>query len=149
MCLHVLLGAASCHVVERIIRASTHWRQSRIRHGWLCCKSTMSLWPRTHWWQSRIQRGWLCWKATRSLWPRTHWWQSQIQRGWLCCKSTMSLCTHWWQSRKDILHSIDKSYPFLRKSTELNMFNFGNNVDGDKTATNRWESRLSTVCAGP
>ena len=43
--------------------------------------------------------------------------------------------THWRQSRKDVRHSGDKSYPLLTKSTEVNMFNFGDNVDGDKSAT--------------
>jgi len=39
--------------------------------------------------------------------------------------------THWRQSRKDIRHSGDKNYPLSTKSTELNMFNFGDSVDRD------------------
>jgi len=37
--------------------------------------------------------------------------------------------THWRQSRKDVRHSGDKNYPLSTKSTELIMFNFGDNVD--------------------
>jgi len=36
---------------------------------------------------------------------------------------------HWRQSRKDVWQSVDKNYPLSTKSTELNMFNFGDNVD--------------------
>jgi len=90
-------------------------------------------------------------KSTVSLWPRTHWQHR-----------------HWRQSRKDVRHSGDKNYPL---STELKMFNFGDNVDRDRvdkveraaatvdfrqtsdrlaikskvSATNRRQSRQSTL----
>ena len=68
--------------------------------------------------------------------------------------------THWRQSRKDVRHSSEKNYPLSTKSTELNMFNFGDNFDRDtgrqsrknrrqstfdKPATNRRQSRQSTL----
>ena len=39
------------------------------------------------------------------------------------------------KSRKDVRHSGDENHPLSTKSTELNMFNFGDNVDRDKSAT--------------
>jgi len=44
----------------------------------------------------------------------------------------------------DVRHSGDKNHPLSTKSTELNMFNFGDNVDRDKLTTNRQQSRKST-----
>ena len=43
--------------------------------------------------------------------------------------------TQWQQSRKDVRHSGDKNRPLSTKLTELNMFNFGNGVDGNKSMT--------------
>jgi len=37
--------------------------------------------------------------------------------------------------RKDVQHSGDKNHPLSTKSTELNMFNFGDNVDRDKLSS--------------
>jgi len=63
---------------------------------------------------------------------------------------------HWRQSRKDIRHLADKNYPLSTKSTELNMFNFVDNIDSDtvdnieqasdsRLLTNQRQRRLSTL----
>ena len=54
--------------------------------------------------------------------------------------------THWRQSRKEVRHSGDKNYPLLTKSTELIMFDFGDNVDRDTVGKveRPGDSRLST-----
>jgi len=67
--------------------------------------------------------------------------------------SSLRAGTHWQQSRKDVRHSGDKNHTLSTKSTELNTFNFGDNVDGDKLAKNRRQTlgRLLTlllVCTG-
>jgi len=59
-------------------------------------------------------------------------------------KSTVSL----WPSNtlaiksKAVRHSGDKNYPLSTISTELNMFDFGDNVDRDKLATKRFQNRF-------
>jgi len=61
-------------------------------------------------------------------------------------KASVKPGTHWRQSRKDVRHSGDKNYPLSTKSTELNMFNFGDNVDRDTVdkVERDDDSRLST-----
>jgi len=63
--------------------------------------------------------------------------------------STIRAGTHWRQSPKDVRHSGDipatKNRPLSMKSTKLNMFNFGDNVD----LNNLSNSTLSPVCTGP
>jgi len=49
---------------------------------------------------------------------------------------------HWRSIGKDVRHSGDKNHPLSTKSTELNMLNFGGNVDCNKLST----STLSPVC---
>jgi len=44
---------------------------------------------------------------------------------------TLKPGTHWRQTRKDFQHLGEKNHPFSTKSTKLNVFNFGNNVDRD------------------
>jgi len=53
--------------------------------------------------------------------------------------------THWRQSRKDVRRLGDKNYSLSTKSTELNMFNFGDNVDRDTVdkVERAGDSRLS------
>jgi len=46
--------------------------------------------------------------------------------------------------KKDVRHSGDKYHPLSTKSTELNMFKFGDKVKHDKLST----STLSSVCTG-
>ena len=74
----------------------------------------------------------------------SHWRQSRIRHGRLCrnmpCRSGPV------HTAVDVRHSGDKNHPLSTKSTELNMFNFGDNVDRDKLTTNRQQSRnLSTL----
>ena len=82
--------------------------------------------------------------------PGTHWRQSGIRHCQLCRKSTMSLWprTHRQQSQKDVRHLGDKNCPLSTKSAELNMFNFGDNVDCDTVEKVEWvgDSWLSTNC---
>jgi len=55
-------------------------------------------------------------------------------------------CTQRQQSRKDHRHSGDKNHQLSTKSTKLNMFNFGDNVDRDTVdkVERVGDSRLST-----
>jgi len=80
----------------------------------------------------------------------THWRQSRIRHSRLCRKTTKSImsllpCIHRRRRRKDGRHSGDKNHPLSTKSTKLSMFNFGDNVDGDKSAT----KSLSPMCTSP
>ena len=52
-----------------------------------------------------------------------------VRPGTLATKSNSKRST---ECRKDVRHSGDKNHPLSTKSTELNVFNFGNNVDRDK-----------------
>ena len=47
-------------------------------------------------------------------------------------RSVLSNSTKSTECRKDVRHSDDKNHPLSTKSTELNMFNFGDNVDRNK-----------------
>ena len=69
-----------------------------------------------------------------------------------CFAPTLRASTHWRQSRKDVWHSSDKTTPLLRRSTELNMFDSGDNVCSDKVKSPQLSCRLSTlslVCTSP
>jgi len=82
--------------------------------------------------------------STYNLKPGTHWRQSRIWHGWKSTESTVSNST------------LSPMFTGL-KSTELNMFNFGDNVDGDtvdiveragdsRPATNRRQIAMSPIC---
>jgi len=77
------------------VTAGTHWRQSQIRHGRLCRKSTLQsrpsrFGPRTHWRQSRKPFDIRVTKITHFR---------QYRPSWTCSTlATMSTATNWRQN---------------------------------------------------
>jgi len=70
----------------------------------------------------------------------TNWRHSRKRHSGLCRKSTSRLCcfgpvhTHSRQSRKNVWNSGNNNHPLSTKLTELNTFDFADNVDGAKLA---------------